>query len=244
MLRQVGMEALVDVDVPDTWPEATRAWVREHAAALDGSTEFTCDLEIEAVEEARFRATFGQQMLLAYHCTRLYREEIEDIRAEGLRMLDRQLVADRIGRAIDRGQLVAEARARVESGNVYTINNTAGREGQTCLIVGRSLFGYDTGCHPLLEHWGGEALRGGPGPAHSLAGIGVPTIVVVRLSAARVWERARSGPHLANVFVGVLLGLDDASAALHFRDHVRARDIVGFWQPGMPVYDRHVRLPR
>lgn len=244
-LSAVVANPVIDVDQPNTWPDETRRWAEQRAEALAGSEEYTSDLSSRLREEEDdFRATFGAKKLLAYHCTRLLPHEQQSIRSAGLRVLDETLVHDRIAAAQAQGVLSERARHQVASRNVYAVNNTAGREDQICFVLGRSTFDEDAdGCHRLLNHWGGEAMRGGPGDAPLLTEFGTPTIIVAALNLTSSWRHSTTHPALANVFVGTLLGTALCSADAFYRDPVPAEDVLEVWQPGHVEYDRHARLP-
>lgn len=236
---------LIDLDTTATWPEATRRWAEEHADRLADSTEFLADLAISLEQEDEFRQTFGPRKLLAYHTTRLLPHEADAIRTGGLRLLNEQLVTDRIADAIAHGALPDATRRQAETGNVYAIRNKEGRAGQICFVIGRTAFDEDAGgCDPLLRYWGGEAIRGGPGEVPALATVGAPSIVVAKLNLTRRYNDPYSRPELAKLFVGSLLGLDCRSADVHYPDSVPGRDILAIWQPDDPEYDRHAELPR
>jgi hypothetical protein len=235
----------IDLDAQGTWPEATRRWAVREAERLAGSTEHIGDLAIPLEREDEFRQTFGARKVLAYHCTRLVPHEAAAIRADGLRLLDEQLVRDRIADAVAHGALPDGARRRAETGNVYAIGNTDGRVGQICLIVGRAVFDDDPGgCEPLLGHWGGEAIRGGPADVPALAGVGVPSIVVAALDLTRRHNDPYTWPALTKLFVGTLLELRGGAASVHCRQPIPAGDVPDIWQPGHPEYDLHPALPR
>jgi len=77
----------IGLDIEAPWPGPTRCWASEQADRLAGSTDFLADLAISLEQEDEFRATFGPQKLLAYHCTRLLPHETDAIRVGGLRLL-------------------------------------------------------------------------------------------------------------------------------------------------------------
>lgn len=117
----------------------------------------------------------------------------------------RGLVRDRIAAAVAQGSLSPSFRAHAERSNVYAAVNIAGRESQICFVLGRSTFDEDAGgCFPLVAHWGGEAMRGGPNDAPLLAGSGTPSIVLTRLNLTTPWRHSTTHPALAKMFVGTL----------------------------------------
>ena len=235
----------IDLDTPATWPTATRLWAADLADRLADSTEFVGDLEISLEQEDEFRSTFGTRTLIAYHNTRLLPHESESILAGGLRLLDQRLVRERIANAIACGALRGPARRHAETGNVYAIGNERHRSDQICFVVGRTIFDEDPhGCEPLLRHWGGEAIRGGPCDVPALTALGAPSIVVAKLNLAGRHNRQRTYPALGKLFVGAVLGLEGLSADVFYHEPVAARDVIAIWQPGNPEYDRHPELPR
>jgi hypothetical protein len=235
----------IDLDEGATWPEATRRWAHEHAGRLAGSTQWLADLAISLEQEDEFRQTFGARKLIAYHNTRLLPHEAQAIRAGGLRLLDEQLVRDRISNAVARGALSHAARREAETGNIYAIRNVEGRASRICLVIGRSTFDEDPGgCDSLLRYWGGEAIRGGPGEVPELATIGTPSIVVAQLGLTRRHDDPYSYPLLAKLFVGLLLRLEGCYGELHYAEPVAGADVLAIWQPGDREYDCHRELPQ
>lgn len=236
----------IDPDRPATWPDSTRRWAEQHADRLAGSTVYLSDLAISLEQEDQFRATLGHGKVLAYHCTRLLPHEVEAIRKVGLRLLDEQLVRDRIDAARARDALSDVVRHRAETYNVFTNGNVSGRLNKVCFVLGRGVFDKHAagGCDSLLRYWGGEAIRGGPSKAPELEAVGSPAVVVARLDLSRPHNDPYVWPGLATLFVGTLLGLDDRFAEVHYPQAVKGRDIDAIWQPGHPEYDRHDELPR
>jgi hypothetical protein len=239
-----GANEPIDLDNQVTWPEASRRSAEEHADRLAGSTEFLGDLPISLEQEDEFRETFGWRKLLAYHNTRLLPHETDAIRTDGLRLLDQQLVQDRISDAIAHGALPDAARREVQTGNIFATRNEAGRVGRISFVIGRTAFDEDPGgCDPLLRYWGGEAIRGGPRDVAELATVGSPSIVVAKLHLTRRHNDPYSYPELAKVFVGSVLGLDGRSSELQYTDPVPGGDVLAIWRPGDGDYDRHTALP-
>lgn len=235
----------IDVDTPTTWPDATRLWAETNANQLVGSTEFLADLALSPEQEDEFRKTFGPRKLIAYHCSRLLPREVGEIRDGGLRLLNEQLVQDRIAAAVAFDEIPAEARLSAQTGNVFATENTLGRLGQICFVAGQAAFVEDaSGLDPFLRYWGGEAIRGGPDDVSELATIGTPAIVVAQLDLTRRHDDPYSWPALAKLFVGSLLELSSQFATVHYRSPVAGDDVLAVWRPGEREYDRYTALPR
>ena len=235
----------IDVDDPATWPEASRSWADVRAERQRADVEYTNDLEVALDEEDDFRATFGLRRLIAYHCTRLTRQEVDRPRRGGLQPLDEDLTRRRILAASEEDALSEAAYHFASTRNIYARRNTSHREHQVCFVIGRSAFDDEPwGLHPLLAHWGGEAMRGGPDDAPPLESVGNPAVVVAQLDLAGPHTRHLTFPSLGKLFVGRLLGTTNLSASVHYRAPVDGNDILDVWQPGHPRYDRHQGLPR
>lgn len=234
----------IDIDDIGSWPLATRSWAERRAERLAGSTEYVLDLAITLEQEDELRQTFGARKLVAYHCTRLLPSERAAILATGLRVLDKGLVMERIQNATSSGGISEAIRQEALANNVFAIENEAHRAGRVCLVIGRTVFDEPGGgCDPLLRYWGGEAIRGGPRDAPELELIGKSAIVVACLNMTRAHNDPHSFPPLAKLFVGLLLGLSDVAAEVHYRESIPADDILAVWQPGDAQYDRHPELP-
>lgn len=239
-----GLHGVTPLDIDDqaSWPAGLSQWVAARAAEIQDVPEYTSDLPGRLLEsEFEIHELSGNTKLLAYHCTCLLPHEAAVIRNEGLRPLTSQLVDDRIAAAVQAG-VAASVVNRARRGNVYAIDNAEGREGQVCLIAGRSAFDDSPhGCDPLLRYWGGEALRGGPADARELE-LGTPSIVVAQLDCRHSPDLSMY-PSLGKLLVGALLGTSLLHADVFYRRPVASEDILAIWQPGNPEYDRHTRLP-
>jgi hypothetical protein len=232
----------IDVDDPRTWPAEVVHWVTPVAERLRGSTEYTSDLAVPLDAEDGFRAMLTRP-LLAYHCTRLLDRETEGIRREGLRTLSRQLVEERIASAEESGDLDEQTAKRLRAENVYALEARENREGQVCLVLGRS--GFDepsSGAIPLMAAWGGEAVNGGPQDAETDPVLGSPSIVVATVDLSASWRVSPTFPSLNRMFVATILELEDRIADVLYRGPVPASMIIDIWQPGHPYYDRHAPL--
>ncbi|MGA9285801.1 MAG: hypothetical protein WBV85_10205 [Solirubrobacteraceae bacterium] len=232
----------IDVDNPETWPVEVVDWVRPEAERLRGSTIYTGDLDVSLELEDEFRQLLTRP-LVAYHCTRLLSHEAQAIRCEGLRMLSRQLVDERIARAEQSGDLDGPTASRLRAGNVYALNAQENRDSQVCLVLGRRTFDQPSNrAIPLLEAWGGEAVNGGPQDAETNPVIGRPSIVVAAIDLSVSWRVSPTFPALDKMFVAALLDLQDRTADVLFRAPIASSMVLDIWQPGDAEYDRHASL--
>jgi hypothetical protein len=236
---------MIDIDQPATWPPAVMEWASAHARLLRGSTEITQDLEVPADVEEDVRSHLVGHPLVTYHCTRLLDHEIVSVRERGLRMLTRDVIEERIAVAHTRGFLSDGTRDRLMTGNVFARGEQSGREGQVCLVLGRTVFdSAPQDCEPLLSFWGGEGLNGGPLGEDWHLVIGRPSVVVARIDLSVPWQEAMTFPAVARLLVGTLLGTQERRADVHLRSNVAPIDVVDIWQPGHTEYDLHEQLPR
>lgn len=97
----------VDVDWPQTWPPDVAQAVAEHAERLRGTSEYAGDLDLSYDDEDQFLTLVAGRPLRMYHCTRLLDVEVQAVRNEGLRLLNRELMADKIHHAVAAGALTA-----------------------------------------------------------------------------------------------------------------------------------------
>ncbi|MFE7451482.1 hypothetical protein [Streptomyces griseus] len=139
-------------------------------------------------------------LVRARHHTRLLDHEKDAIRARGLRLLDAQLVNDRLEQAHQLGYLT-----EAEHETLRTVNETVPdqrvpgrREDQVCLTLSAATqLHHIHGVHRLLTYWGGEAIywqhcEGSPALATKLRSLGVPSVVTALLvqGAASETEKA------------------------------------------------------
>lgn len=237
----------IDIDHPETWPQDVLAWTKEYVGGLDSPAVPIPDLNGGLTErEGELRSLLGSQKLVAYHCSRLLDHEIAWIRERGLVRLTRALVEQRIGAAHEAGFLTIADRDSLLAGNCFAIGNDEHRQGQVCLVLGRSTFDAAAGgVDPLLGTWGGEGIHGWPLPGRdaNVRTFGRPTIVVARIAMSGGRDRVWTAPNVAKLLVGRILELPDLYADVFLFDDVPAEDILAVWQPGDAEYDRHPALP-
>lgn len=235
---------VADLDVPDTWPAAVRAWAIDRAAAYAEDMSPASDLgKIEMVErELEFRRLFGELKLRVYHCTRLIENEADAVRHEGLRVLSEELIAARIARAHELGLVSASERDRLLANTVYARANADGRAGRLALLVGQgNMIDDATGCAPLLACWGGEAIYSALADRRDAPRLGRPALVTAALAVTATADMCFF-PALPALFVGALLGSSGSHGEVSSTLSVPAADVLGISYPRRSLL-RPLRAP-
>jgi hypothetical protein len=117
-------------------------------------------------------------MLKGFHCSRLTREEVDWIAAEGMILPDPNMLRRRIDALMGSGLIPDRIANRlIKENQSHDINRT----GRIWFIFTTSLLKDEFGVRDLFRFWGGEALYNlhdrDPEIAPILASIGEPTIV-------------------------------------------------------------------
>lgn len=239
---------VVDPDDPSTWPASVGQLVERWNGAV-AATKFWEDLELPDDAQAALVDALAGHRLRAYHCTRLLDHEMPAVREQGLRVFGRELFDDRVATAAGHRAFGEHERVALLRGHMYGCGEARSRrrrEGQVCLVIGRSVFDHDPDrVSPLLSSWGGEGIyfsSGVTGLQPLLRSLGTPTVVVTALPLQRDRRRMRWFPPLPRLFLAIVRGLP-ASGDLFHSGPVPADAIVDLWQPGHADYDRHPRLP-
>jgi hypothetical protein len=100
-----------------------------------------------------------ERSFVVFHCTRLTPDEVEDVEANGLRLLTSDLVEQKVGKRVAAGNLtqvqgkaILEFAGRIRNSGGCTVDKLWG-------VLGRAALWDEHGLGPALAHWGGEALR-------------------------------------------------------------------------------------
>lgn len=186
---------IIDLDRPDTWPSDLVAVLSEHHDTLltheVGPLSNRYDAAIYSVVDA-----LQAYSIVGWHCTRLADHEVEDIKNNGLKVLDIGLVSDRIGAAVRTGLLSAS------HGDRLTRTNQAAekyRAGMLWFCFFRPGLAGESGIGDLLRFWGGEAVYNShdcdPEIGPMIAALGKPAIVEAEIPIA--WCGGDRGLRLA-----------------------------------------------
>ena len=163
--------------------------------------------------------------IVAYHCSRLTKEEIVNIKQEGLRILTADFVNKRLDQCLSHGYLKQAEYERIRnSPNLFeSLNDKNGlRTGMIHFCGNRSTLRDCHAVYRLFRSWGGEALYWGHEQDASLARvlgrIGVPCIVVCAIPFTRIKQGFHElSEHFLSYLVYDELGLTDLSSAVDIR---------------------------
>jgi hypothetical protein len=242
----MSVHGSIDVDRPEDWPADVAEVVQEHAGRLRGTTEHASDLELSYDDEGEFLDLLAGRPLRMYHCTRLLDVEVEAIRQHGLRLLSRELMADKIQAAVHAAAITAADGQHLEWAHVFAVGEHDNRQDQICLVLSaQPLHGDRHGIRPLMTSWGGEALSmssGAVGWRDRLTQIGKPAVVVVDVPFARA-DGHHAWPGVLKTFVAALMGLQ-AGASVHYVAPIAGAAVAAVWRPGDAAYDALRAVPR
>ncbi|MEU7028851.1 hypothetical protein AB0A60_19445 [Streptomyces sp. NPDC046275] len=246
---------IVDVDVPATWPRPLADLVgklADDARHADHAPEYYQDLDLLSHEDTVLAHLEGH-LVRARHHTRLLDHEKDAIRAQGLRLLNAQLVNDRLDQAHALGYLSNAEHEKLRSVNetVPGQRSWGRREDQVCLTLSAAPQTHHVdGIYRLLTYWGGEAIywqhcEGSPALAAKLHILGAPSVVTALLDLTTPAQEGHSiFPSVVHVFVGKALGHEPADADVFYRAPIPPERIESIVSPGDLAYDRFPDLPR
>lgn len=221
----------VDVDDPNTWPEAVCDVVSRWAEQCRGATEYTGDLPLELGLETSFLELLAGHFLRGYHYTRLLPHEHAMIRSEGLRILSPDLLSNRIEAASTAGEISVHEAKVLSGAHVFAHGEHKYREGQVCLVLSRRVFERNPdACVPLLTTWGGEGLYMSSGAVSirkRLSELGSPAVVAALFKVGSTAPESKVFPALHKVFVGASLGLCDVGGEVFYRASIPSTHIEG-----------------
>ena len=238
----------IDVDEPPSWPYELREHVQGVAGALEETTQHVADLRPTEADCRETHHLLAGAVVKAYHATRLLEHEAAAIREQGLRLLDEQLVVERIEKAFEQGAINVEQRDHLHANHVFAQTfQTKSRADRVCLILSRHTLDEEPdGLWRLLGQWGGEAIYWTQGEAfeRELRNFGKPSIVVAGLDLGDPDAGHLIFPGLLHALVGTLLRLQGRGAEIHYRFPIPPAAILDIWQPDNPEFDRHENLWR
>jgi hypothetical protein len=171
---------LMDIEVPDSWPNDLLAYLnRHHRLFLDWETGAR-----KVTASTYDRAIYGLRDVLqpyainGWHCTRLTKAEIATIISTGMQLPDGAMLNRRIDALLNTGSVTESVANRLKRENQSHASNRAGMI-WFCFFPPR-LAG-EHGIEGFFRHWGGEALynshENDPETGVAINSIGVPSLV-------------------------------------------------------------------
>ncbi|MBZ9905289.1 hypothetical protein LB557_04585 [Mesorhizobium sp. BR115XR7A] len=174
----------IELDRPEAWLSDLLDVLTTNRDALrsreKGPLSDRYDAAVYAVVEA-----LEPYSVVGWHCTRLADHEVEDIRANGMALLDVDLVSRRIDAAIRHELISSNHGARLKAVNQAAERYRAGMLWFCFFTPARAGEG---GIGDLLRYWGGEAVYNShdrhPEMGKVIAGVGRPAIVEAEIPVA------------------------------------------------------------
>lgn len=180
---------LLDVDDESTWPPDLRRLLdasRDLLSRAEAQRVHPKELSWEELAEdhallvSRVQGLIDDATVVAHHCTRLHRDEIQDIQRDGLLALNRADATERVRRRVESGDLPPDLGARLLASTTFG-DRRGQRTGRVWLILTRGALRKESGVWRLFTFWGGEAVYwehiDDPASAARLQSIGTATIV-------------------------------------------------------------------
>ncbi len=141
---------------------------------------------------AKLEILLTPHQIVVYHCTRLTREEIENIKQEGLQVLSAGLVHKRLHECLSNGYLEQreyEYFMNSQSLSESLDNRHGARSNKICFCANRTVLRDCGAVYRLFRSWGGEAIyrefENNTSIGNKLRLIGVPCIVVCTIPFTR-----------------------------------------------------------
>ncbi|NUQ98545.1 MAG: hypothetical protein HOY79_18995 [Streptomyces sp.] len=246
------MTPYIGVDDPSTWPDDIKLAVNTWTAELQARGVPEDELAVKAGEyDGPLEALLNGHLLRAYHCTRLLDHEVEGIRLHGMRILDEQLVTDKLNAALEYGVLTdAQYRELLQGRRLDNPASGMKVESEISFVLSPVELQHNAwGFNPLLTSWGGEAIywahEKNPALSETLRSLGRPTIIHVALDPEHL-PGALLAPSLAGPFVAVVAALspEEQGAEVHYRAAIPSEHVLDLWHPGDADYDRFPDLAR
>ena len=185
--------------------------------------------------------------IVAYHCSRLTKEEIVNIKQEGLRILTSDLVNKKLDQCLSHGYLKQAEYERIKNSPHLSesLNDQLdSRTGKIHFCASRTTLRDDNAVFRYFRSWGGEALYRGHEQdsrlAHVLGRIGVPCIVICAIPFTRIKQGFRElSEHFLLYLVSNELGLTDLSLAVDIstEENLRSSEILDIIECSDPRFE-------
>ncbi len=198
---------IVDYELPHTWPRALTELLDAHAETLKAYERERARIDAICKEDISARMNpplnchrdqrdqvvgradeiLADESLLGFHCTRLADDEIADIQARGLQLLDADFLQKRVRHRM--GTRDIPERMGLRFLNEHQAEDD-GRRARLAFVNMRSVLKSEGDVGRLFRSWGGEALynrhEADPETGPLLRQIGTPCIWIVSLPIIRI----------------------------------------------------------
>lgn len=227
----------IKIDDEATWPEAVTRLLEGQLAALAPGGRYR-ERESREASEALAReisAVLGPEKLVCCHCTRLTPDEVEDVRANGLRPLSRELCEERVARRVAAGDFTRDQAQRMLS-QYARFGGDELRDGRLWAVLGHAALSDEDGLGAPLAWWGGETILDGLPPSpHYLVGQAAIVEFVVRAEQSRV--ASIGWAFLAQYLYNRDLYSEDGAADICIAEPVPAADIRRMVLSDAPLFE-------
>ena len=155
MIDSAKLSKIVDIDDLVTWPDEVVEFIETQSQIFDlGKDSYM------SAGNRVLAGLFDSSFILVYHATRLLPHEIDDIRANGLKILTEELIEKKIREAVHYEYLPKEIGEELRDGSTFKTRAKEKRANQICVVLGKSAFvNKVSSLRPLFGIWGGETIN-------------------------------------------------------------------------------------
>lgn len=147
-----------DTQLPDTWPKEISTFLQDNKEFIIGRYCTCCNTEYSSVHERvyiSFQEILKRYSLIGYHCTKLIKEEIDEVQINGMSLQDLDSLSKRIDVLHDLSLIDSEIANDLKTAN-YADDENRAKMLWFCFfppyLAGQS------GIQGFFDYWGGEAL--------------------------------------------------------------------------------------
>jgi hypothetical protein len=214
-----------------TWPVALTA------AARSAVEDFDPD-RFWGVADGAFFDAIGDRRVRVYHCTRLIRRELADVRTSGLVPLDYDFAMQRVRDAVADGEI---SPAEGELFGSSRESRDKNRSGVVWFIGDRVGLRHRSGVRPLLERWGGEGINmawdSESAETARLCTVGTPSVVVATIDPR---SATYASPGWLEACVRRLLKAGQYGLTVSCDSLIAGSWVEHIWHPGDDFWMRYV----